>query len=81
MLEGCGKGLNHLCFTVVDIERTLVEYQRRGIGPGHVTPDGIIQMPAQRMVYLDPEQTYGILIELVEPNSISAADGQALRSA
>jgi hypothetical protein len=38
----------------------------KGIRPGHVTPNGIISMPHQKMVYFDPQDTGGFLIEYIE---------------
>ena len=34
---------------------------------GHVTTDGILDMPKSRVAYFNPEDTDGILIEFVEP--------------
>lgn len=63
-----GRGINHLCFTVDDIDRAIQIMRDRGVRPGHVTPEGAIQMPHQRMVYFDPADTAGALIEFIEPS-------------
>lgn len=62
-----GLGTNHVCFTVDDIDAAVAEMAARGVRPGHVTPDGVIQMPHQRMVYFDPADAAGALIEFIEP--------------
>ena len=41
----------------------------QGVRLGHVTPDGIVSMPSFRMAYFNPEDTAGILIEMVQPLS------------
>ena len=61
-----GGGINHIAWRVNDIDaavRTLGEQQVR---PGHVTPDGVVDTGRSRIVYLDPADTDGLLIELVE---------------
>jgi hypothetical protein len=70
ILLSSGRGINHICFTVSDIDAALKTYQRRGVQPGHVTPDGILEMPHQYMVYLDPLHTGGFLIELIQPRVV-----------
>ena len=66
ILFNSGVGINHICFTVDDIEATVNEMAAKGIRPGHVTPNGIITMPHQKMVYFDPKDTGGVLIEYIE---------------
>lgn len=65
--------IDHLCFTVDDLDAAYADLRARGAAPGHVTPDGPVQMPHQRMVYLDPATTAGFLLELVEPTDGGAA--------
>jgi len=67
ILFASGKGINHICFTVDNIEEAVKDMQEKGARPGHVTPKGIIQMPSQKMIYFDPETTGGFLIEFIEP--------------
>lgn len=67
ILFASGKGINHICFTVDNIEEAVKDMERKGARPGHVTPDGIIQMPSQKMIYFDPDSTGGFLIEFIEP--------------
>lgn len=67
ILFNSGIGINHICFTVDDIESAVKEMAAKGIRPGHVTPNGIITMPHQKMVYFNPEDTGGFLIEYIQP--------------
>lgn len=62
-----GMGINHICFTVDDVDTAVAQMATKGIKPGHVTPDGPITMPHQKMVYFDPADTGGMLIEYIEP--------------
>ena len=66
ILFNSGVGINHICFTVDNIEEAYAEMTRKGVRPGHVTPNGIITMPHQKMVYFNPEDTGGFLIEYIE---------------
>jgi methylmalonyl-CoA/ethylmalonyl-CoA epimerase len=66
ILFNSGVGINHICFTVDDIEDAVIEMAAKGIRPGHVTPNGIIAMPHQKMMYFDPKDTGGVLIEYIE---------------
>lgn len=67
MLFDSGIGINHICFTVDNIEEAYAEMTRKGIRPGHVTPNGILSLPHQKMIYFDPADTGGFLIEYIEP--------------
>lgn len=61
-----GAGINHVAWRVRDIEACLDLLGEQGIRPGHVTPDGIVTFDKLRLVYLDPRDTQGMLIELIE---------------
>lgn len=61
-------GINHIAFTVTDIELAVELMQRKGVRLGHVTPDGILDMPRSRVAYFNRDDTAGILIEFVQPN-------------
>jgi catechol 2,3-dioxygenase-like lactoylglutathione lyase family enzyme len=65
-----GIGINHICFTVDNIEEAYADMTRKGVRPGHVTPNGILTLPHQKMVYFNPEDTGGMLIEYIEEVSI-----------
>jgi len=61
-------GINHVAFTVSNIELAVELMQAKGVRLGHVTPDGILDMPRSRVAYFNREDTGGILIEFVQPN-------------
>jgi len=61
-----GAGINHLAWRVDDIDAALELLAVRNIHPGHVTPDGVISIGQRKMVYLDPETTGGLVIELIQ---------------
>lgn len=60
-------GINHLAYWVRDLDQLLEQLAVDAVLPGYVTPDGPVTTSAYRMVYLDPSQTGGHLIELLEP--------------
>jgi len=62
-------GINHVAFTVTDIEAAVGLMKDKGVRLGHVTRDGILDMPKSRVAYFNPEDTGGILIEFVEPKT------------
>ena len=68
ILLNSGVGINHICFTVDDIDVAVEDMANKGVRSGHVTPNGIIQMPHQKMIYFDPKDTGGFLIEYIQPN-------------
>jgi len=61
------EGINHLAFTVKDIEEAVKLMAEKGVRLGHVTKDGILDMGRSKVAYFNPEDTGGILIEFVEP--------------
>lgn len=61
-----GGGINHVAWRVSDIEACVRLLADQGIRPGHVTPDGIVTFRSRKLVYLDPVDTRGLLIELIE---------------
>jgi len=67
MLGNPQAGINHLAFTVRDIEGAVKLMKEKGVRLGHVTKDGILDMGRSRVAYFNPEDTDGILIEFVEP--------------
>jgi len=60
-------GINHIAFTVTDIEKAVERMKEKGVRLGHVTKDGILDMKRSKVAYFNPEDTGGILIEYVEP--------------
>ena len=61
-----GAGINHLAWRVRDIDAAVASLAVEGIFPGHVTPDGVVNIGEKKMVYLDPDTTDGLVIELIE---------------
>ena len=59
-------GINHLAWTVSDIDAAMAVLAEQGVRPGHVTPDGVMSFPSKKLVYLNPEDCGGLLVELVE---------------
>jgi len=60
-------GINHIAFTVTDIEGAVENMKAKGVRLGHVTKNGILDMKRSKVAYFNPEDTGGILIEFVEP--------------
>jgi len=57
-----GEGLHHFCFYVEDLNETVNSLKQTGIGCRDAVPRSA---PAgKRAVFLRPEDTYGVLIEL-----------------
>jgi len=67
MLGNPVEGINHIAFTVKDIDEAVRLMSKKGIRLGHVTKDGILDMGRSKVAYFNPEDTGGILIEFVEP--------------
>ena len=61
-----GAGINHVAWRVRDIDAAVASLAAEGIFPGHVTPDGVVRIGEKKMVYLDPDTTGGLVIELIE---------------
>ena len=61
-----GAGINHVAWRVKDIDEAVACLAVEGIFPGHVTPDGVVRIGEKKMVYLDPDTTGGLVIELIE---------------
>ncbi len=59
-------GINHIAYTVKKIEKEVDILAKKGIRLGHFTKDGIFETGKTKLAYLDPADTGGILIELVE---------------
>ena len=61
-----GGGINHMAWRVRDIDQALACLKEHGITPGHVTPEGVVTIGEKKMVYLDPQTTDGLVVELIE---------------
>ena len=66
ILLASNQGANHVCYNVDDLPAAVAAMQAAGVRLGHVTPDGIVELPSFRMAYFNPEDTGGLLIEFVE---------------
>lgn len=66
LLLRSGRGVNHVCYDVRDLDGAVAAMAAAGVRLGHVTPDGILVTPRSRMAYFDPADTAGVLIEFVE---------------
>ena len=66
MLLASNRGVNHVCYDVDDLDAAVAAMARAGVRLGHVTPDGIVETPRSRMAYFNPDDTGGVLIELVQ---------------
>jgi catechol 2,3-dioxygenase-like lactoylglutathione lyase family enzyme len=67
MLGNPRAGINHIAFTVKNIEEAVRIMEEKGVSLGHVTKEGILNMGRSKVAYFNPEDTGGILIEFVEP--------------
>ena len=67
-------GINHVAYQVSDVDQALAYLQQQGIKSGHVTPDGVVDFGPKKMLYLDPETTGGLVIELIEIKQVEASD-------
>jgi catechol 2,3-dioxygenase-like lactoylglutathione lyase family enzyme len=61
-----GAGINHVAWRVENLEALMGVLAEKGIVPGHVTPNGPVRFGHKALVYLDPDTTGGVLIELIE---------------
>jgi len=67
MVGNPAQGINHIAFTVKNIEEAVRIMEEKGVRLGHVTKEGILNMGRSKVAYFNPEDTRGILIEFVEP--------------
>ena len=67
LLGNPAPGINHIAFTVEDIEQAVATMAAKGVRLGHVTRDGILDMQTSRVAYFNPADTGGVLVEFVEP--------------
>jgi catechol 2,3-dioxygenase-like lactoylglutathione lyase family enzyme len=67
MLGDPPAGINHIAFTVTDIEQAVSLMNEKGVRLGHVTKSGILDTGRSKVAYFNPEDTGNILMEFVEP--------------
>ncbi|GLP96331.1 VOC family protein [Paraferrimonas sedimenticola] len=63
--QGAG-GINHVAWLVKDMNQSLQILKAQGVKPGYVTPDGPFELPDKFLVYLNPDDCDGHLIELIQ---------------
>lgn len=71
----CGNpspGISHIALQVEDIEGLVESLAERGFRLGYITKQGIFDNGRSKVAYLEPEDTEGYLIELVEPLTTGA---------
>jgi hypothetical protein len=51
---------------LTDIEQVLARMEKKGVRLGYITPDGVFDTGTKKIAYLNPQDTGGNLIELVE---------------
>jgi methylmalonyl-CoA/ethylmalonyl-CoA epimerase len=59
-------GTNHVCYNVSDLDAVVNIMAVKNVRLGHVTPSGIVDLPSFKMAYFNPEDTAGVLIEMVQ---------------
>lgn len=69
MTDDPSPGINHVAFQVDDIEAVVADMEKKGFHLGYITKDGIFDTGKSKVAYLDPQETDGHLIELVEVNA------------
>ena len=63
-------GINHVAYLVDDIDVAAEMLARQNIQAGHVTPQGVVDFGPKKIMYLDPQDTGGLVIELIELKSV-----------
>ena len=66
MIGNTEPGITHFALEVSDIEQVVERMASKGVHLGYITPHGIFDTGTKKIAYLDPEDTGGNLIELVE---------------
>jgi|UniRef100_A0A7C6A8N8 methylmalonyl-CoA/ethylmalonyl-CoA epimerase len=64
-LEKRGEGIHHLCFNVENIENALSELKMAGVNLIDEKPR--LGATGNKIAFVSPKSTYGVLIELREP--------------
>lgn len=59
-------GTNHVCYNVSDLDAMVNIMAVKNVRLGHVTTSGIVDLPSFKMAYFNPEDTAGVLIEMVQ---------------
>jgi catechol 2,3-dioxygenase-like lactoylglutathione lyase family enzyme len=59
-------GITHFALQVADIDEVVRQMAGKGVRLGYITPNGVFDTGNKKIAYLDPADTGGNLIELVE---------------
>jgi len=59
-------GITHFALEVTDIDKVVSGMEAKGVHLGYITPNGVFDTGKKKIAYLDPRDTGGNLIELVE---------------
>jgi catechol 2,3-dioxygenase-like lactoylglutathione lyase family enzyme len=62
-------GITHFALEVTDIDQVIERMAEKGVHLGYITPNGVFDTGTKKIAYLDPADTGGNLIELVENTS------------
>lgn len=62
-LKQHGSGIHHLCLVVDNLEEMVKKIKDNNI---RVKSEALIELPGRKLVFLDPEDTDGVLVELYE---------------
>jgi methylmalonyl-CoA/ethylmalonyl-CoA epimerase len=65
-IERRGEGIHHLAFTVSDIEQRIAQVQAAGLEVVNQTPRNGAHH--NRIAFIHPKATFGVLTEICEPN-------------
>ncbi len=62
-LSTCGPGVHHICFEVEDITEMVHRLKENHI---HLKNDEPVELPGRKVVFLDPLDADGVIVELYE---------------
>ncbi len=74
MTGDTGEGISHFALEVTDIDQVVKRMAEKGVHLGYITPNGVFDTGTKKIAYLDPVDTGGNLIELVEVTDSTAVD-------
>ena len=63
-LKKRGPGIHHICFEVGDLDARVLRLREKGVRL--ISPEPLIAPDGRRMIFVHPESTHGVLVELYE---------------
>lgn len=66
MTGDTANGITHFALEVTDIDEVIERLAEKGVKLGYITPNGVFDTGTKKIAYLEPADTGGNLIELVE---------------